>query len=185
MIRANDLKKGTTLKLDGALWRVVDTTYNKPGRGTATMQTTLLNIETSKVSKKIFGADDNLENVFVETEQVQFLYRDSDTLHFMNNTTYDQYEASVDLFGDDQYYLKDGMNLELRIYEGKPIDYIFPTSAVYEVVDSEAAVVGDTAGSVKKQIKTDTGLSVRVPMFINIGDSITVDTRDGSFIGRA
>jgi len=77
------------------------------------------------------------------------------------------------------------MTLELRVYEGRPIDYVFPTTCVYEVVEAEAAVVGDTAGSVKKQVKTDTGLSVRVPLFINVGEKITVDTRDGSFIGRA
>lgn len=185
MIPAGDLKKGTTLKIDGALWRVVDATYNKPGRGTASMQTTLMNIATGKINKKIFAADESMDNVYVESEQVQYLYRDGDTFHFMNNNTYEQYEAGVELFGDDQYFLKDGMTLELRVYEGRPIDYVFPTTCVYEVVEAEAAVVGDTAGSVKKQVKTDTGLSVRVPLFINVGEKITVDTRDGSFIGRA
>ncbi len=185
MIPAGDLKKGTTVKIDGTLWRVVDATYNKPGRGTATMQTSLLNIETGNMSKKIFGADDRLDNVYVETEDVQFLYRDGETLHFMNNSTYDQYEADVALFNDDQYYLKDGMTLELRVYEGKPIDYVFPTTVIYEVVDADPAVVGDTAGAVTKKVKTDTGLSVRVPMFVNVGEKIKVDTRDGSFLGRA
>ncbi|MDX2162360.1 MAG: elongation factor P [bacterium] len=185
MIPAGDLKKGTTLKIDGTLWRVVSTEYNKPGRGTATMQTTLLNIETGKVNKKIFSANESLDNVFVESEEVQYLYRSGDTLHFMNNGTFDQYEADIALFGDDQYYLKDGMTLELRIYEGRPIDYVFPTTMVYEVVEAEVAVVGDTAGAVTKKVLTDTGLSVKVPMFINVGEKIKVDTRDGSFISRA
>jgi elongation factor P len=185
MIPAGDLKKGTTLKIDGTLWRVVEATYNKPGRGSATMQTSLLNIATGNMSKKIFSADERLDNVFVESEEVQYLYRDGETLHFMNNSTYDQYEAPVSLFADDQYFLKDGMSLELRVYEGRPIDYVLPTTVVYTVEEAEAAVVGDTAGAVTKRIKTDTGLSVRVPMFINIGDSIKVDTRDGGFLGRA
>lgn len=185
MIPAGDLKKGATLKIDGTLWRVVDATYNKPGRGTATMQTTLMNIATGNISKKIFGADERMDNVFVESEEVQYLYRDGETLHFMNNTTYDQYEADVALFGDDQFYLRDGMTLELRVYEGRPIDYAFPTTVIYEVVEAEVAVVGDTAGAVTKRVKTDTGLSVRVPMFVNIGEKIKVDTRDGSFLGRA
>ncbi len=184
MIQAGDLKKGTTLKIDGTLFRVVNTEYNKPGRGTATMQTTLLNIESGKVNKKIFSADESLDNVFVESEEVQYLYKDADFLHFMNNSTYDQYEANISLFGDDQLYLREGMTLELRIYEGRVIDYVLPTTAVYDVVDAEVAVVGDTAGAVTKKVVTDTGLSVRVPMFINIGEKIKVDTRDGSFISR-
>ncbi|MFN8530387.1 MAG: elongation factor P [Anaerolineae bacterium] len=185
MIPAGDLKKGTTVKLDGSLWRVLSTEYNKPGRGTATMQTSLLNIATGKISKKIFSADEGMDNVYVESEEVQYLYRDGDTFHFMNNSTFDQYEADVALFGDDQYFLKDGMSLELRVYEGRPIDYVFPVTVVYEVVEAEVAVVGDTAGSVTKKIKTDTGLSVKVPMFVNVGEKIKVDTRDGSFLGRA
>lgn len=184
MIQAGDLKKGTTLRLDGTLFRVVDATYNKPGRGTATMQTTLMNIETGNIAKRIFGADDRLDNVFVESEEVQYLYSDGEFLHFMNNSTYDQYETNPSLFGDALLYLKEGMNLELRILDGHAIDYVLPTTVIYEITEAEVAVVGDTAGNVTKKVLTETGLSVRVPLFINVGHKIKVDTRDGSFIGR-
>ncbi len=88
------------------------------------------------------------------------------------------------LFGDDALYLRDEMEIELRVYEGRPIDYVLPTSLVYTIAEADVAVVGDTAGSVQKNVKTDTGLTVQVPIFVNEGDKIKVDTRDGSYLGR-
>jgi len=184
MIEAGDLKKGVTLRLDGNLYRVTGTVYNKPGRGTASMRTTLMNLESGQTSQRIFGIEEKLDNLFVENEEVQYLYRDGDFVHFMNKETYEQYEASVSLFGDDVLYLKENMDLELRIYEGRPIDYVLPTKVVYKVTDSEMAVAGDTAGSVTKKVTTETGLTVQTPLFINVGDSIEVDTRDGQYLGR-
>jgi len=90
----------------------------------------------------------------------------------------------VALFGDDALYLRDEMEIELRVYEGRPIDYVLPTSLVYTIAEADVAVVGDTAGSVQKNVKTDTGLTVQVPIFVNEGDKIKVDTRDGSYLGR-
>ncbi|MBZ0289645.1 MAG: elongation factor P, partial [Anaerolineae bacterium] len=101
MISAGDLKKGVTLKLDNNLFRVTGTEYNKPGRGTASMKTTLMNLKSGQTVTKIFGIEEKLDNLFVENEDVQYLYRDGDFLHFMNKETYEQYEASVTLFGND------------------------------------------------------------------------------------
>jgi elongation factor P len=184
MISAGDLKKGVTLRLDNNLFRVTGTEYNKPGRGTASMKTTLMNLKSGQTVTKIFGIEEKLDNLFVDNEDVQFLYRDGDFLHFMNKETYEQYEASVTLFGDDALYLKENMDLELRIYENSPIDYVLPTKVTYTVADSEMAVAGDTAGSVTKKVTTETGLTVQTPLFINVGDSIEVDTRDGQYLGR-
>lgn len=185
MIQAGDLKRGHTLKLDdGNLYRVVNTTYNKPGRGTATMRTVLLNIATGQQNTRIFGAEDRLDNVFVESEPVEFLYRDGNILHFMNTETYDQYEVNDTLFDDDLLYLKDGMNLSLRVYEGRPIDYELPTTVTYKVIDAEVAVAGDTAGAVTKKVTIESGRQVQAPIFINVDDTIQVDTRDGSYVGR-
>jgi elongation factor P len=185
MISAGDLRKGTTLRIDGTLYRVVNTAYNKPGRGTASMRTTLLDIRTGNTMQRVFPIEDRLDNIYVESEPVEMLYRDGDTLHFMNTNSYEQYEVNESLFGDDALFLKDGLQFELKVYDGNPIDYVLPTTLIYEVVEAEAAVVGDTAGSVQKKVKTDTGLSVEVPIFVNVGDKIKVDTRDGSYIGRA
>ncbi len=185
MIAAGDLKKGVTLNLDGNLYRVMNTTYNKPGRGTASMNTTLLDIKTGSTSQRLFRADDKLDNVFVESVPVEFLYNDGQFLNFMNTETYEQYQASPSLFDTDVPYLGENMALELRLYNGSVIDYVLPTKVVYKVAESEVAVAGDTAGSVTKKVTTETGLTVQVPLFVNEGDNIEVDTRDGSYLGRA
>ncbi|MBW4436397.1 MAG: elongation factor P [Pleurocapsa minor GSE-CHR-MK-17-07R] len=184
MILAGDLKRGSTLRVDGRLVRVQKAEYGKPGRGTATMTVVMQDIETGSTNKRIFGAEDKLEDIFVEAEPVEFLYRDGDVLHFMNTETYDQYEARIDLFGDDVNYLKEAMNLQLKMYSGRAIDYEFPTTVTYTVVEAEVAVVGNSAGNVTKRVITDSGLSVVVPIFIKEGDKIDVDTRDGSYTGR-
>lgn len=185
MISAGDIKKGTTLQIDGKLYRVTNTLYNKPGRGTASLRTTLLEIATGNTMQRVFSIEERVDNVYVEAEQCELLYRDADFLHFMNLNSYEQYAVSLSLFGDDINYLRDNMQLELRIYEGHPIDYVLPTSMIYEIVEAEAAIAGDTAGSVTKRAITDTGLAVQVPLFVNVGDKIKVDTRDGSYSSRA
>lgn len=184
MIEAGELRTGVTLRLDNSLYRVVNTTYNKPGRGKASMRTTLMDLRTGNTVQRQFGAEEKLDNIFVEAEQVDYLYRDGTLLNFMNPATYEQYEASVDLFGDDVRYLKEGMQLELRMHEGLAIDYKLPTSVVYTVTEAEVAVAGDTSGKVTKKVTTETGLVVQVPIFVNQGDLIQVDTRDGSYLGR-
>jgi elongation factor P len=186
MIPASDIRKGTVLQIDNTLYRVINTQYNNPGRGAASMRAQLMDIGTGQTQYRVFSAEENLNNIFVETEDVKYLYNDGDFLHFMNSETYDQYEVSVSLFGDDALYLKDDMDLQLMVYDnGRVIDYVLPTTVTYTVTEAEIAVVGNTAGSVTKRIKTDTGLSVQVPNFVNEGDAIKVDTRDGSYVGRA
>lgn len=184
MILAGDLKRGVTIRLDGRLLRVTNTVYNKPGRGTATMTATLQDIETGSTNKKIFGAEEKLEDIYVEAENVEYLYADGDSLHFMNTQSYEQYEVPTSLFDEDIHYLKDAMQIQLRLYNGRAIDYVFPTTVSYKVKEAEVAVVGNTAGNVTKRVLTESGLSVVVPLFINEGDAIEVDTRDGSYVGR-
>jgi elongation factor P len=185
MIPASDIRKGTVLRMDGNLYRVINTQYNNPGRGAASMRAQLMDIGTGTTQYRVFSAEESLDNIFVETEDVKFLYGDADFLHFMNNETYDQYDVNRSLFGDDAQYLKEEMDLQLMTTEGaKVIDYVLPTTMVYPVVEAEIAVVGNTSGAVTKKVKTDTGLSVTVPNFINEGDLIKVDTRDGSYVGR-
>lgn len=186
MIPASDIRKGTVLRLDGTLYRVMNTQYNNPGRGAASMRAQLMDIASSQTQYRVFSAEDSLDNVYVETEDVKFLYGDSDFLNFMNNETYDQYAVNRSLFGDDALYLREEMDLQLMTTDGSTvIDYVLPTTVTYSIVEAEVAVVGNTSGAVTKKVKTDTGLSVTVPNFVNEGDSIKVDTRDGSYVGRA
>lgn len=186
MIPASDIRKGTVLQLDGTLYRVMNTQYNNPGRGAASMRAQLMDIGTTQTQYRVFSAEESLNNIYVETEEVKFLYGDDDFLHFMNNETYDQYDVNRSLFGDDALYLRDDMDLQLMTTEGSTvIDYVLPTTVTYTIVEAEVAVVGNTSGAVTKKVRTDTGLSVTVPNFVNEGDAIKVDTRDGSYVGRA
>ncbi len=185
MIPASDIRKGTVLNLDGNLYRVINTQYNNPGRGAASMRAQLMDIGTGSTQYRVFSAEDSLDNIFVETEEVKYLYGDADFLHFMNNETFDQYDVNRSLFGDNALYLREDMDLQLMITNGSTvIDYQLPTTMTYAVVEAEVAVVGNTSGSVTKKVKTDTGLSVTVPNFISEGEQIKVDTRDGSYVGR-
>lgn len=184
MIEAGELRTGVTLKLDGNLYRVTKTTYNKPGRGKASMQTVLLDLRSGNTVQRIFGAEERLDNVFVEAEKVQYLYNDGMHLHFMNPANYEQYEASVDLFGEDVKYLTENLDLELRMHEGLAIDYKLPTTIKQTVADSEVMIAGDTTGKVMKKCTTETGLVVSVPLFVSAGTVIEIDTRDGSYVGR-
>jgi elongation factor P len=186
MIPASDIRKGTVLQLDGTLYRVMNTQYNNPGRGAASMRAQLMDISTTQTQYRVFSAEESLNNIYVETEEVKFLYGDDDFLHFMNNETYDQYDVNRSLFGEDALYLRDDMDLQLMTTEGSTvIDYVLPTTVTYTVVEAEVAIVGNTSGAVTKKVRTDTGLSITVPNFVNEGDSIKVDTRDGSYVGRA
>ena len=186
MIPASDIRKGTVLNLDGNLYRVIKTDYSNPGRGAASMRAQLMDIGTGQTQYRVFSAEDSLNNIFVETENVKFLYGDSDLLHFMNNDTYDQYDVNRTLFGDDALYLKDDMDLQLMTTDGGTvIDYQLPTTMTYKVVEAEVAVQGNTSGAVTKKVKTDTGLTVTVPNFIGEGETIKVDTRDGRYLSRA
>lgn len=184
MIEAGDLKTGVTLRVDNTLYRVTKTVYNKPGRGKASMNTTLMDIRTGNTVQRVFGVEERLDNIFVEAEKVQYLYNDGNLLHFMNPSSYEQYEAGAELFGDEVVYLIENMELELRLHEGLAIDYKFPTTVTMKIAESDVQVAGDTSGKVLKKAKTETGLNIQVPLFINVGDQITVDTRDGSYTGR-
>src|SRR5215211_6143124 len=134
MIPASDIRKGTVLQLDGTLYRVMNTQYNNPGRGAASMRAQLMDIGTSQTQYRVFSAEDSLNNIYVETEEVKFLYGDDDFLHFMNNETYDQYDVNRALFGEDALYLRDDMDLQLMTTEGSTvIDYVLPTTVTYTV----------------------------------------------------
>ncbi len=185
MIPASDIRRGTVLEVDGNTYRVIKTEYNNPGRGAASMRAQLMDIATGSTQYRIFSAEDSLNNLYVETFPVKYLYGDEDLLHFMNMELYDQYEVNRSLFGDDALYLREDMDLQLNMNGARVLDYQLPTTMVYQIVEAEIAVVGNTSGSVTKRVKTDTGLSVTVPNFVNEGDSIKVDTRDGSYVGRA
>jgi len=184
MIDVNELRKGTTFILGGELFKVLEYQHHKPGRGKATIRTTIRNLRTGANVQKNFISNDRVQDVRVEGRVVQYLYRDSDFCYFMDMETYEQPMLGLSVLGEGIMYLKEGTELKLLQYESETIDYELPTTVDMEVVESEMAVAGDTATGATKVLVLETGLKVRAPLFVNVGDVIRVDTRSGGYISR-
>lgn len=184
MIDVNQLRKGTNFTLDGEIYKVLEYKHHKPGRGKATIRCSVRNLRSGSISEMTFNSGQSVENIRVDTLEVEYLYGDDDFLHFMNTETYEQPQLRRDVFGDDILYLRENMRLKLSSYESEIIDYILPNTVDFEVVESEAAVAGDTATGATKKVKTDTGLQVTVPLFVNVGDMIRVNTETGEYNTR-
>lgn len=184
MIDVNELRKGVTFTLDGELYKVLEYQHHKPGRGKATIRTTVRNLRTGATLQQTFNSGDRVQDIRLESRVVEFLYSDGEMLTFMDIESYEQPEIPRQVFGDDVAYLKEGIQLKLLSYEGEIIDYELPTTVDYKVIDAEMAVAGDTATGATKKVTVETGLQVTVPLFVEVGDTIRVDTRDGSYITR-
>ncbi len=184
MIDANELRKGTTFILDGELYQVLEYQHYKPGRGNAIIRTKLRNLRTGSTVPRNFLSGERFEEAPVERRSVQYLYEDGEAFYFMDTQTYDQVHMSADMVGDRAGFFKEGMEVALTILESEVLDVDLPASIELEVVESEMAVAGDTATGVSKSVTCETGLKVNVPLFINVGDAIRVDTRTGAYLTR-
>lgn len=184
MIDVNQLRKGTTFTEDGDLFKVIDYAHNKTGRGSATIRVQVRNLRTGSNFEKTYTSGNRVQDVRLDNVEVEYLYDDGEFLTFMNTETFDQPQMRRDIFGDDVLYLKENLRINLLQYEGEIIDYELPITVDYEVTDSEMAVAGDTANNPTKKVTTETGLAVKVPMFVNVGDTIRVKTEDSSYVTR-
>jgi elongation factor P len=184
MIDVNDLRKGVNFTLDGNIYKVLDYSHNKSGRGNASIRTKLRDLRTGATFERTFISGDRVQDIRVESSVVEYLYNDGDFLHFMDVETFEQHQMGADIFGDDVYYLKENTQLKLSSYEGEIIDYELPTAVEHKVVEAENAVAGDTATGATKKVVTETGLQVTVPLFVNLGDTIRVGTAEGNYITR-
>jgi elongation factor P len=184
MIDSNKLRKGTNFTVDSDIYKVLDYSHNKTARGGATIRVTVRNLRTGATTEMTFNSGDKIQDIRVETVEVEYLYDDGEFLHFMNTETYEQPQLRKDVFGDDVLFLSENMTLKLSVYDDEIIDYILPSTVEHEVVESELAVAGDTATGATKKVTTSTGLQVTVPLFVNEGDTIRVNTDDGSYITR-
>lgn len=184
MIDVNELRKGVTFELDGQLFKVLDYSHNKPGRGAATIRVKARNLLTGANIDKTFNSGQSVQDVRLDYHNVQFLYSDGDFYHFMDNETFEQPAIKGDALGDDALYLTEGLEVKLTFYKGDAIDVEFPTSVDLEVTEADMAIRGDTATGVTKKVRVQTGLQVQVPNFVNVGDTIRVDTRTGEYVTR-
>ena len=184
MIDVNELRKGVTFELDGGLFKVLEYSHNKTGRGNASIRVKARNLLTGANIDKTFQSGDRVQDARLDFHNVQYLYTDSEFFHFMDNSTFEQPAIKADLLGDDALYLKVGMDVKLTFYNGQPLDIELPTSVDLEVTEAEVAVRGDTATGVSKKVTTETGLQVNCPQFVKVGDVIRVDTRTGDYVTR-
>jgi elongation factor P len=184
MIDVNQLRKGATFTEDGDIFKVVNYQHIKPGRGNATIRVQVKNMRTGSNVEKTYSSGTRVEDIRLEGSEVEYLYDDGEFLTFMDQETFDQPQLRRDVFGDDAAYLKEGMRLKLSSYNGEIIDYELPTTVDYEVVEAEMAVAGDTVNNLTKKVKLSTGMEVKAPMFINVGDVIRIKTEDGSYVTR-
>jgi elongation factor P len=184
MVSTGELRKGLTILLDGELTKIIDYNHVKQGRGTAFVRLTLRNVRTGSTTVKTFMAGEKFPIARLETKRVEFLYREGDDFTFMDVETYEQPVVRADLLGDAVYYLKENDQVELLTYQDEVIDISLPPAVVLTVTDTEPGYKGDTASGGGKPAMTDTGLRVMVPFFINVGDQIRVDTREGGYLER-
>ncbi len=184
MIDVNELRKGVTFEFDGQLFKVLDYSHNKTGRGNANIRVKARNMLTGATIDKTFSSGQSVQDVRLEYHNVQYLYSDGEFYHFMDNETFEQPAIKGDVLGDDALYLTEGLEVKLTFYDGEAIDIELPTSVDLEVVEADMAIRGDTATGVTKKVRVQTGLQVQVPNFVNVGDVIRIDTRTGEYVTR-
>src|SRR5919108_4259096 len=184
MATTNDLKNGMTLNLDGTLMNVVEFQHVKPGKGGAFVRTKLKNVRTGRVLDRTFRADEPVEVAHLEKRQMQYLYRDESGYHFMDTETYEQLAVGADAIGDAASYLLEGSTPYVTMYEGAAIGLELPASVELQVTETEPGVKGDRVSGATKPATLETGASVQVPLFVEVGDRIKVDTRTGGYLTR-
>lgn len=184
MIDVNQLRKGTTFTLDDEIYKVVEYQHHKPGRGKAVIRTRIRNLRTGTLIDKNFISGDRVEDIRIDRTAVQYLYNDGTFYYFMNQDTFEQIPLSAAVLDESVNFLVDNMTVNIYSYEGEPIDLELPTAVDLKVVEAPLAIAGDTATGATKQVTLESGLKVNVPLFVQEGDTIRVDTRSGEYLTR-
>lgn len=185
MIEVNDIKNGMTLIIEGNLYQVVEFLHVKPGKGSAFMKTKLKNLRTGGTVERTFNTNVKFEKANIQRSSVQYLYNTGDIYYFMNMESYEQLELTADQVGDDKFYLIENMMVDVVQYEGELLGLNLPDKIEFTVVQTEPAVKGNTTNNAQKDAYVETGLMVRVPLFIEQGEKILVTTADGKYSSRA
>jgi elongation factor P len=184
MIDVNELRKGVTFTMDGELYRVIDYQHHKPGRGKAIIRTRLRNLRSGSTIDKNFTSGERVQDIRLDHQTVQYLYSDGDFYHFMDIETYEQFPLTDALLEDIKPYLVENAELELSSYEGERLDVELPITVDLRVVEALPGYAGDTAQGATKEVTLETGLKLQVPLFVEEGDVLRIDTRDGRYVTR-
>ena len=184
-MKATNIRKGNVLKIDNKLYRVINMDHVTPGKGRAHVQTKLRNLLDGTQTEIRFRSTDDVEKAFLETKQMQYLYGDQDGYHFMDTETYDQVQLDKEMLGDVVLYLLPDTNIMIQSHDGNPIGAELPPVVELKVVETQPGVKDATASAQRKPAKMETGLVVQVPAFINEGETLRINTLDGSYSERA
>lgn len=184
MYSPTDLKKGTVIQIDGQPYRVIDYNQKVMGRGGSIVNVRVKNLVTGAVIPKTYKGQEKIERAEVRGKTVQYLYADGSSYHFMDPTSFEQFQLPAEDVEDVKDYLREGDEVTLDFFEDRVISVEVPTSMSFEVAYTENAVKGDTSSSIQKDATLETGMVIKVPAFIKTGDIVKVDTRDGSYLER-
>jgi elongation factor P len=185
VISTNDMRPGQTLDLDGSLVTIVSYQHVKPGKGQAFVKTRLKNLRSGAVVDRTFRADEKVNLAVLDKREMQYLYSDEAGLVFMDNETYEQIHVDPELLGDARAFLRDGTICLVPVHDGRPVGVELPVTVELEVVETEPGVRGDRVSGALKAATVETGATVQVPLFVETGQRIKVDTRTGEYLGRA
>jgi elongation factor P len=183
-ITTNDLKNGITLELDNGLYQVVEFQHVKPGKGGAFVRTKLRNLKTGNVLERTFNAGVRVEQAILDKKDMQFLYRDGDDYVFMDTESYEQMSVSPVALGDAADYLVESMTAIIALHQGEIVSVEIPAAVELTITDTEPGVQGDRVSGARKPATLETGKVIQVPLFVNVGDRVKVDTRSGEYITR-
>ena len=185
MFNINDIKNGVTFLYEGQIYQVVDFLHVKPGKGSAFMKAKLKNLRTGGTVEKTFNTNVKLEKAMIDRQNMQFLYSSGDVYNFMNMETYEQSELQKSQLGEEEKFLKEGLDVIVTFYQGELLGIVLPDKIEYTVQQTEPAVKGNTTNNAQKDAVMENGLKVRVPLFIEQGEKILVSTKDGKYDSRA
>lgn len=185
MITAGDFRKGITVEMEGGVWSIVDFQHVKPGKGAAFVRTKIKNVITGSVLERTFNPSDKFPKAHIESKEMQYLYSDGEFYHFMDTESFEQLPLTLEQVEDAINYVKENSNVTVRFFKGAPFSVEAPNFVELEVTETEPGVRGDTATNVTKAATLETGYVCHVPLFINQGDHIRVDTRSGDYMERA
>jgi elongation factor P len=184
-IKVTEVRKGMVLQIDGELWVVTRYDHITPGNWRAINQVYLRNIRTGSQRQMRMGSSETVEPAYLEKKNCEYLYQDGDGFVFMDQTTFDQFTLQREMVGEQMVYIKENETVIVTFFEERPVTVELPSSVVMEIVEAEAAVKGNSVTNLTKNAKTETGLEVKVPLHIDVGEKVKISTETGEFLGRA
>ncbi|GGB04969.1 elongation factor P [Macrococcus hajekii] len=184
MISVNDFKTGLTIEVDNGIWRVLEFQHVKPGKGAAFVRSKLRNLRTGAIQEKTFRAGEKVGKAQIDNRRMQYLYASGDSHVFMDTETYDQTELPEANLEHELKFLKENMEVHIQSYEGETLGVELPNTVTLEVTETEPGIKGDTAQGATKAATVETGYTLNVPLFVNQGDKLIINTTDGSYVSR-